>query len=83
MTYDRRTGSVTVFGGSKGSIGAGGAKGEFKSGIYVRVGQNGPEDVGWRVGPSTSVGGGPVEFSGASDQIDLSFVDTLSSTGGT
>jgi hypothetical protein len=65
-----------VFGGAKGEIGVPGLKGDFKSGVYVQVGDEGIQDVGWRVGPSYTVGDGPAEFN-PSDTIDLSFVGAL------
>lgn len=37
VTYDARGNTITVVVGSKGSVGVPGVKGEFKSGVYVRV----------------------------------------------
>ena len=77
IKYDYRGNKITVFGGAKGEIGMENVlKGDFKSGIYVQVGDDGIQDLGWRVGPSYTVGGGPAEFN-PSDTIDLSFVGAL------
>lgn len=79
--FSAKTGKVTVFAGSKGEISAlGVAKGAFRSGIYLTAGDRGIEDVGWRVGPSASVGKGPVEFEVYKDEIDMSFVGALDAT---
>jgi tetratricopeptide (TPR) repeat protein len=80
VTYDIRHGKLTVFGGTKGEISAGVGKGAFKSGIYVSTDRTGVMDVGWRVGPSATVGAGPVEFQVYKDEIDLSFVGAVSAT---
>jgi tetratricopeptide (TPR) repeat protein len=80
VTYDIRHGKLTVFGGTKAEISAGVAKGAFKSGIYVSADRNGVMDAGWRVGPSATVGAGPVEFQVYKDEIDLSFVGAVSAT---
>lgn len=77
VTYDFRAGSLTVVAGSKG----GGKVGDvveagFKSGIYLTMDTKtgGLKDVGWRVGPSASVGHGPVEVGVYNDEMDLSFI---------
>jgi tetratricopeptide (TPR) repeat protein len=77
VAYDHKAGTITVFAGSKGSLGVPGLKGEFKSGIYVRVGNDGFQDVGWRVGPQATVGGGPVEYAPKAE-MDMSFVGAFS-----
>ncbi len=82
VKYDFRMGKLSVFGGTKAEVPAGVAKGAFKSGIYVTVDRAGTTDVGWRVGPSATVGTGPVEFEVYKDEIDLSFVGAVSSTFG-
>lgn len=74
VTYDIRAGSLTTLVGSKGEISGGGAKGTFKSGIYVTSDKTGAVDVGWRVGPSATVGKGPLEFEVYKDEIDISFI---------
>jgi tetratricopeptide (TPR) repeat protein len=80
VKYDYRGNKLTVFGGSKGEIGIENiAKADFKSGIYVSAGENGIEDLGWRVGPSYTIGGGIAEFN-PSSTIDLSFVGALGGT---
>ena len=76
VKYDYRGNKITVFGGAKGEIGVGPVKGDFKSGVYVQVGADGVQDVGWRVGPSYTVGAGPAEFN-PSSTIDMSFVGAL------
>jgi hypothetical protein len=80
VTYDIRHGKLTVFGGTKGEVSAGVAKGSFKSGIYVSADRSGVMDAGWRVGPSATVAAGPVEFQVYKDEIDLSFVGAVSAT---
>ena len=77
LTYDFRGGKISVFAGSQGEVGAGPFKGDFKSGLYVTVGNQGVEDAGWRVGPSVTVGAGPVEYN-PSDMVDISFVGIFS-----
>jgi hypothetical protein len=67
-----------VVAGSKATFGLAGAEVGFKSGVYVTVDKDGPKDAGWRVGPGASVAAGPVEYSGPSDEIDLSFVGIFS-----
>ena len=50
----------------------------FKSGIYVKVNQQGDlVDTGWRVGPNVKVVGGNAEFTAFKDEIDLSFTSSL------
>ncbi|MCB8955478.1 MAG: hypothetical protein H6529_03260 [Nocardioides sp.] len=77
VTYDFRAGTLTVVAGSKG----GGKVGDvveagFKSGLYLTMDtkNGGLKDVGWRVGPSATVGHGPVEFGVYNDEMDLSFI---------
>jgi tetratricopeptide (TPR) repeat protein len=77
VSYDYKAGTITVFAGSKGSLGVPGIKGEFKSGLYVRVGNDGFQDAGWRVGPQVTVGAGPVEYA-PKDEMDMSFVGIFS-----
>jgi tetratricopeptide (TPR) repeat protein len=77
ISYDYKAGTITVFAGSKGSLGAPGIKGEFKSGLYIRVGNDGFQDAGWRVGPQLTVGAGPVEYA-PKDEMDMSFVGIFS-----
>jgi tetratricopeptide (TPR) repeat protein len=78
VKWDVKAGTMSVVAGSKAKVGLGGVEAEFKSGVYVTVDQNGPKDAGWRVGPSSSVAAGPVEYSGPSDEIDISFVGIFS-----
>ncbi len=79
VKFDFRTGNVSFWAGSKG----GGKVGNvvdagFKSGIYVKVNQQGElVDTGWRVGPSVKVVGGNAEFTAYKDEIDLSFTSSL------
>ena len=81
LTYDFRAGKISVFAGSQGEIGAGPLKADFKSGLYLTVNNQGIEDAGWRVGPSVTVGSGPVEYN-PSDTIDISFVGIFSGPAG-
>ena len=76
IKYDFRGNKITVFGGAKAEAKVGPLKGDFKSGIYVQVGMDGIQDVGWRVGPSVTAGGKVAEFN-PSDMIDFSFVSAL------
>jgi tetratricopeptide (TPR) repeat protein len=78
VKWDVRAGTMTVVAGSKATFGLAGAEVGFKSGVYVTVDKDGPKDAGWRVGPGASVAAGPVEYSGPSDEIDLSFVGIFS-----
>lgn len=79
VKFDFRTGNVSFWAGSKG----GGKVGNvvdagFKSGIYVKVNQQGElVDTGWRVGPSVKVVGGNAEFTAFKDEIDISFTSSL------
>lgn len=79
VKFDFRTGNVSFWAGAKG----GGKVGNvvdagFKSGIYVKVDQQGElVDTGWRVGPSAKVVGGNAEFTAYKDEIDLSFTSSL------
>jgi tetratricopeptide (TPR) repeat protein len=79
VKFDFRTGNVSFWAGSK----AGGKVGNvvdlgFKSGIYVKVNQQGElVDTGWRVGPNVKVVGGNAEFTAFKDEIDLSFTSSL------
>ncbi|HYH59440.1 MAG TPA: hypothetical protein VD790_09505 [Thermoleophilaceae bacterium] len=76
ISYDYRAGKLTVFAGSQAEIGAI-VKGDFKSGLYVTVTNQGFEDAGWRVGPGYTVGAGPAEYN-PSDMVDISFVGIFS-----
>jgi hypothetical protein len=82
VTYNTRTGKVSIFAGSKGEISGGGVKGSFKSGIYVSTDRSGVVDAGWRVGPTVAVESGPYEFEAVKDEIDISFVGSTSPTYG-
>ncbi|MGH2837128.1 MAG: tetratricopeptide repeat protein, partial [Thermoleophilaceae bacterium] len=77
ISYDYRAGKITVFAGSQAEIGVGPIKGDFKSGLYVTVNNQGFEDAGWRVGPGYTVGAGPAEYN-PSDMVDFSFVGIFS-----
>lgn len=78
VKFDFRTGNVSVWAGSKGGGTVGGVEAGFKSGIYIKVDQQGElVDTGWRVGPSVSVGAGAAEFSAWENEIDLSFTSSL------
>lgn len=79
VTYTVRTGSLSVVAGVNGGGKIGGVvDAGFKSGVYITANGLGDiTDVGWRVGPSVSVGKGPVNVGSWKDEIDLSFVDAL------
>lgn len=40
--------------------------------LVIKVGNDGPRDIGWRVGPSYTVGAGAAQFGGG-DTMDVSF----------
>lgn len=82
VSYNPKAGKITVFAGSKGEISGYGLKGDFKSGVYIKVDQDGIADVGWRVGPSASVGAGPLEVSVFKEQSDMSFIGVSNPTFG-
>lgn len=76
LTYDVRAGAVTIaaggnLGGTAGDVVTAG----FKSGLYLTVDTvtGDMKDVGWRVGPSATVGTGPLEVGVFNDEMDLSF----------
>jgi hypothetical protein len=77
--YNIREGTLTVVAGAKGQVGLGPVSADFKSGVYVKVGNDGFRDVGWRIGPNYKVSSGPAEFR-SSDTMDLTFVGALGST---
>ncbi|WP_183094736.1 CARDB domain-containing protein [Nocardioides stalactiti] len=78
VKFDFRTGNVSVFAGSKGGGTHTGVEATFKSGVYIKVNQQGElVDAGWRVGPSVSVGAGSAEFSAYEGEIDMSFTSSL------
>jgi hypothetical protein len=78
VSYNFRSGRLSVFGGVKGEASGGVGKLGFKSGMYVNAERDGSVDVGWRVGPSVTVGAGPVEFEVVKDEVDISIVSTVS-----
>lgn len=80
VKYNHRSNQITVFGGAKAEVGFRPVKGDFKSGVYVTVGMDGVEDAGLRVGPSRTVGAGPIEWN-PSDTIDMSFVGAFGDGG--
>lgn len=82
VTYDFRAGTVTVVAGAKGTGKLGGVvENGFKSGVYVTAGTDGSlKDAGWRVGPSTTVGTGPLEVEAVNQEIDISFVSGMRGT---
>ena len=59
VSYNFRSGRLSVFGGVKGEADGGVGKVGFKSGMYVNAERDGTVDVGWRVGPPVTVGAGP------------------------
>lgn len=77
VKFDFRTGNVSVWAGVKGGT-SGPIDAGFKSGLYVKVNQQGElVDTGARVGPSLSVGAGAAEFGAYNDEIDLSITSSL------
>ena len=78
VSYNFRSGRLSVFGGVKGEADGGVGKVGFKSGMYVNAERDGTVDVGWRVGPSVTVGTGPVEVELVKDEVDISIVSTVS-----
>ena len=77
IVIDPRAGSLTIVGGSAGKVGAGPLEAGFKSGLYVTLDNDGFKDVGWRTGPSATIGAGPLEFEAYKDEIDLTFVGAM------
>jgi hypothetical protein len=78
VRFDPRAGTMIVVAGGKAGAKLGPVGAAFKSGAYVKLSTTGIEDVGWRVGPSTSISQGPFRFSGPSDEVDISFVGAFS-----
>ena len=78
VSYNFRSGRLSVFGGVKGEADGVVGKLGFKSGMYVNAERDGTVDVGWRVGPQVTVGAGPVEFEVLKDEVDISIVSTVS-----
>ena len=78
VSYNFRSGRLSVFGGVKGEADGGVGKVGFKSGMYVNAERDGTVDVGWRVGPSVTVGAGPLEVELVKDEVDISIVSTVS-----
>ncbi len=79
VTYNFRTGKVTVFAGSKFKAGLGPAEVQFKSGLYLTTDSQGDlEDTGWRVGPEVKGASGPFEVGVYKDYQDISFLGGLS-----
>ncbi|MDO9455974.1 hypothetical protein [Nocardioides sp.] len=78
VSYDFRAGAITVVVGAKTKVGGGPLEGSFKSGAYVKVGQDGVQDVGWQVGPEVTSTAGKIELTTYKDEMDISFVSGLS-----
>lgn len=77
VKLDFRTGNVSVWAGVKGGT-SGPIDAGFKSGLYVKVNQQGElVDTGARVGPSLSVGAGAAEFGAYNNEIDFSITSSL------
>ncbi len=76
VTYDFRSGGLTVVAGSKASGKIGNIVDlGFKSGIYLKSDGRGQiSDVGIRVGPSVGVGHGAYQVSAYQDEMDMSFL---------
>lgn len=80
VSYDFRSGTMTVVAGSKAKGGGGGVEGSFKSGIYITVGTRDGgsiKDVGWQVGPEVTASAGGVEAEVYKDEMDISFIAGL------
>lgn len=67
-----KDGSTFIIGARGGAFGN-----DWESGIGVKVGPNGVEDVFWRTGPSLSAGVGPVSIDPNVAQTDISFVGAV------
>jgi len=76
VTYDIRSGGLTLVAGSKASGKIGNVVDlGFKSGVYIKSGGRGQiADIGIRVGPSVGVGAGPYSVSAYQNDIDMSFL---------
>lgn len=80
VSYDFRSGTMTIVAGSKAKGGGGGVEGSFKSGIYVSVDTRDGgsiKDVGWQVGPEVTAGAGGIEAEVFKDEMDISFIAGL------
>jgi hypothetical protein len=80
VSYDFRSGTLTVVAGSKAKGGGGGVEGSFKSGIYVSVDTRAGgsiKDVGCQVGPEVTAGAGGIEAEVFKDEMDISFIAGL------
>jgi tetratricopeptide (TPR) repeat protein len=74
IKYNFKNGTTTVFAGAKAEVGLGPAKADFKSGIYVKGdATSGVKEVGWRVGPSYTVGAGTAQWS-QNDYVDIKII---------
>ena len=71
-TSTNGTSTTAVVGVRGGAFGA-----DWESGFYVRTGPSGVEDVGWRTGPSVSVGAGGVSMDAGLSQVDISLVGAI------
>jgi hypothetical protein len=67
-----KDGSTFIIGARGGAFGA-----DWESGIGVKVGPSGTEDVFWRTGPSVSAGAGPLGIDPNLAQTDISFVGAV------
>jgi hypothetical protein len=76
LTWDLRSGQLTVFAGSKGAVKIGNVLDlSFKSGVYLTSdGKGGIKDVGIRTNPSAELSQGIASYGAASDQVDFSFL---------
>ncbi|WP_244930060.1 CARDB domain-containing protein [Nocardioides sp. W7] len=80
ISYDFRSGTMTIVAGSKAKGGVGGVEGSFKSGVYVTVDTRGGgsiKDVGWQVGPEVTASAGGLEVEVYKDEMDISFIAGL------
>jgi tetratricopeptide (TPR) repeat protein len=81
FSYDYRAGKVSIFAGSKAQFVVPGYKNEFKSGLYVEVGNEGMEDIGWRIEKQRTYGAGtPIEYA-PKDKMDMTFIGIFSGSG--
>lgn len=75
VSYEFRSGKLTMVAGAQVSAELGVVSGGFKSGMYLTSNNRGEiSDVGIRVGPSSSVSAGPGEYQVYEDNVDLSFI---------
>jgi len=75
----KRNGSATIFVGGQVGVDLGPLRPAAKSGLYMKVGRDGVEDVGWRFDPGASANppDGITSFGADTTAMDFSFVNVF------